>query len=169
MFSFIVFQFGSVLFLFACSLCLFVSMQQPQQLLFLCCCVVLFLRSLMDNAAAKQMISVSVRRSGVDVSIYTQQALKWMSWMKLCKIPAKPRSGREGVPFIFTLSFQNLVLSFDSNRASIYCIFFSIILGRILDFGQSRQEGSQRLLSEVIYPFSKSYILFEDTYPFCES
>lgn len=31
------------------------------------CCIVPFLRSMMANAAAKQMINVSVRRSGVDI------------------------------------------------------------------------------------------------------
>jgi len=39
----------------------------------LCCCVVPFLRSMLASAAAKQMINVSVRPSGVDIGCVNEE------------------------------------------------------------------------------------------------
>ncbi len=55
--------------------------------LLLFCCIVPFIRSMLASAAAKQMINVSVRPTGIDIGCTTciQWDLNWMNWMNLCK------------------------------------------------------------------------------------
>ncbi len=58
--------------------------------LLLFCCIVPFIRSMLASAAAKQMINVSVRPTGIDVGCTKKKKriqwdLDWMNWMNLCK------------------------------------------------------------------------------------
>ncbi len=57
--------------------------------LLLFCCIVPFIRSMLASAAAKQMINVSVRPTGIDVGCTKKKRIQWdldwMNWMNLCK------------------------------------------------------------------------------------